>query len=115
MITDQIKKLATALYGHENLETTCYVLEVDNLPYRAGMWLAFVSRTAEDCPNELLRVIDTGWGLSEVAAITNLRDRFLRDLESRIERYSEQMMRVEKANSTLEKLLKLQKEVRETL
>jgi hypothetical protein len=114
MIQEQIKKLATTLYGYENLEVRAVLQTTDKLPYKAGMWIAFVSQTEQDCPNELLRDLDTGWGLSEEGALNNLRERLLRQLDSIINQVTTEMTRFEKTKKELEKFLKVQKEVRET-
>jgi hypothetical protein len=110
MIQEQIKKLATTLYGYENLEVRAVYQNTDNSPYKAGMWIAFVSRMEQDCPNELARDLDTGWGLSEEGALKNLRERLLRQVDSNIEDLTVEMLKVEKANRKLEKLLELKKE-----
>lgn len=114
MIQEQIKKLATTLYGYENLEVQTVLQNTDNLPYKAGMWIAFVSRTEQDCPNELARDIDTGWGLSEEGALNNLRRRLLRQIDYIINQMSAEMTRFETIKKELEKFLEVQKEGRET-
>jgi len=110
MIQEQIKKLATMLYGHENLEVQAVLQTTDKLPYKAGMWIAFVSRMEQDCPNELLRDLDTGWGLSEEGALNNLRERLLKQLDSNVKQLTEDMKRFEATKEQLEKLLELKKE-----
>jgi len=115
MIQEQIKKLATTLYGYENLEVRAVLQYFDNPPYKAGMWIAFVSRMEQDCPNELARDLDTGWGLNEEGALKNLRESLLKRIDAYVKHLTEDMKRFESTKEQLEKLLELKKETRETL
>jgi len=115
MIQDQIKKLATTLYGFENLEVNTVRQLIDNFPYRTGMWVAFVSRTKQECPNELLRDLYTGWGLTEENSLKNLRERLLKEVGNNIDNLKVEISKIEKTKEKLQILLEIEKEVREAL